>query len=115
MWSYQAQPSTRNKSPQIRATGDFSGGRLRVRVRGQRVTTPFIRNKGTTGNSKLFSVVSLLLISKMRMGDSRSLCESEEYIIAVTQYNMDNRKTLIFHTGISKYPTTPTKVCCHVF
>ena len=62
MWSYQAQPSMSNKSPQIRTTGDFSGGRLRVQVRSQRVTTPFIRNKGTTGNSKLFSVVSLLLI-----------------------------------------------------
>ena len=62
MWSYQAKPSMSNKSPQIRATGDFSGGRLRVRVRGQRVTTPFIGNKGTTGNSKLFSVVSLFLI-----------------------------------------------------
>ena len=53
MWSYQAQPRMSNKCPQIRATGDFSGGRLRVRVRGQSVTTPFIRNKGTTGNSKL--------------------------------------------------------------
>ena len=64
MWSYQARPSMSNKSPQIhvRVTGDFSGGRLRVRVRGQRVTTSFIRNKGTTGNSKLLSVVSLLLI-----------------------------------------------------
>ena len=62
MWSYHAQPSMSNKSSQIRTTGDFSGGRLRVRVRSQRVTTPFIRNKGTTGNSKLFSVVSLLLI-----------------------------------------------------
>ena len=50
MWSYQAQPSTSNKGPQIRATGDFSGGRLRVRVGSRRVTTPFIRNKGTTGN-----------------------------------------------------------------
>ena len=50
MWSYQAQPSTSNKSPQIRATGDFSGGRLRVRVGSRRVTSPFIRNKGTTGN-----------------------------------------------------------------
>ena len=29
----------------------------------------------------------------MRMGDSRSLRESKEYIIAVTQYNMDNRQT----------------------
>ena len=62
MWSYQAQASMGNKSPQICATGDFSGCRLRVRVRSQRVTTPFIRNKGTTGNSKLFSVVPLLLI-----------------------------------------------------
>ena len=62
MWSYQAQPRMSNKGPQIRATGDFSGGRLRVRVRGQSVTTPFIRNKGTTGKSKLFSVVPLLLI-----------------------------------------------------
>ena len=47
MWSYQAQPSMSNKSPQIRATG----GCLRVQVRSQRVTTPFIRKKGTTGNS----------------------------------------------------------------
>ena len=62
MWSYQAQPSMSNKRPQIRATGDFSGGRLRVRVRSQRVTNPLIRNKRTTGNSRLFSVVPLLLI-----------------------------------------------------
>ena len=62
MWSYQAQQSMSNKRPQIHATGDFSGGRLRVRVRSQRVTTPFLRNKGTTGNSKLFSVVPLLLV-----------------------------------------------------
>ena len=45
----------------------------------------------------------------MRMGDSRSLRESKEYIIAVTQYNMGNRETPsestilnpITHTGIS--------------
>ena len=30
---------------------DLNAGRLRVRVRSQRLTTPFIRNKGTTGNS----------------------------------------------------------------
>ena len=59
----------------------------------------------------------------MRMGDSRSLRESKEYIIAVTQYNMDNRKTPtvspilnpITHTGISKYPITHAQVCSHVF
>ena len=59
----------------------------------------------------------------MGMGDSRSLRESKEYIIAVTQYNMDSRKTPseslilnpITHTGISKYPITHTKVRSHVF
>ena len=41
------------------------------------------------------------------MGDSRSLRESKEYIIAVTQYNMDNRQTPS-ESPITKIPITHT-------
>ena len=59
MWSYRARVTKvhkyarRETSPVVVSECECLG---------QRVTTPFIRNKGTTGNSKLFSVNPSLLI-----------------------------------------------------
>ena len=51
----------------------------------------------------------------MRMGDSRSLRESKEYIIAVTQYNMDNRKIPTpTESSILEYPNILSHILKYV-